>query len=845
MCLNHLIHGGSFALPDANNHYAPDLRLMPIHMDIDISVDLAACAADGAVIHTIEAQSPTNMTLKLDAIDLVILKVVDLDDHDILWDYDGEVISIQWKKAFHKSEQRRVCIQYQVSNPVAGMMFSGPREIGQWMATDHETQRARYWLPCIDHSNVRTPIQVAVTHKSELTCLGPGEKLSANEISKGFTQTIWYVAQACPSYLLCIVVGDLTEWKGEPFNGKPLAAYAPRPTSVDTLERCFKPTHDLLKMLTSKLGPLPWAKYYQFAVPGIGGAMENISLVSWDEFWMFDQVMHDDWGYLFDQINLHEMAHTWFGNLVVCRDYAHSWLKESWATYMEVVWFEEAYGTDDMHYELLNKRQLYFDEVKNSYSRPIVTRRFDSPWSMYDRHLYPGGAVRIHMLREKLGDDVFWSAVRKYISKYAEQTVETDDFRRTLEEHSGQSLAEFFEQWLYRAGHPKLSIDFKHHLNKQFGHFNIRQTLVGGKDKDELFSFPLDILIQDAEDKWSRHTININSDHHMLRVDLEKSPKQIIIDPDCVTVVSFDFKPGQTILKETLFNSPNIHGRIQSAKALLRSGKRSEILAVRTAYLNESHWGVKCEIATQLGKIKSPLANDLLTELLTNETDSRVLNALTLACGNHQSEAMRNQIIKLLQRGNLPYRSRRNLLIALAKQRVDSDFETLKEAALDNGWWQYVRTGAYTAMGECDSDDVYAYLMQASIDSSNSPQARAAATRSLGKTAEKLMTHPKKRVLEHLSKLLFDDQKRVKMAALNAVTELQSQQSLPALNNVSAHHAKQDIPKIQRAIQACKTPQNMASAKKLKKKLDKMDAQITKLRARVLELETQIDGLPS
>ena len=120
------------------------------------------------------------------------------------------------------------------------------------------------------------------------------------------------------------------------------------------------------------------------------------------------------------------MAHTWFGDLVVCRDYAHVWLKESWATYMEAVWMEHTASQERFHYELLCKKRSYFGEVKNRYSRPIMTRTFDSPWQLYDSHLYPGGAVRLHMLRHKLGDTIFWNAVRDYLQTYQWKTVETD-----------------------------------------------------------------------------------------------------------------------------------------------------------------------------------------------------------------------------------------------------------------------------------------------------------------------------------------------------------------------------------------------------------------------------------
>ena len=226
-------------------------------------------------------------------------------------------------------------------------------------------------------------------------------------------------------YLLCIIVGEYIRVDYEPLReGIPIAGFAPKGNPISDLRRTFQPTKELIRFAETKLGPLPWAKYFQFFSPGIGGAMENISLVSWDARLLLDDSMYQDLGELFDQINLHELAHTWFGDLIVCRDYAHVWLKESWATYFECVWMEHKKSVDRFHTELLSKRERYFSEVKSRYSRPIMTRVFDSPWKMYDLHLYPGGAVRLHMLRKKIGDDVFWNATRDYIETYAQQVVE-------------------------------------------------------------------------------------------------------------------------------------------------------------------------------------------------------------------------------------------------------------------------------------------------------------------------------------------------------------------------------------------------------------------------------------
>ena len=76
-------------------------------------------------------------------------------------------------------------------------------------------------------------------------------------------------------------------------------------------------------------------------------------------------------------------------------------------------------------------------EAEENYTRPIATRTYNSSWSLYDDHLYPGGSCRLHMLRHLLGDEVFWAAVRAYVARFGKSVVETADFRKVLEEVGG------------------------------------------------------------------------------------------------------------------------------------------------------------------------------------------------------------------------------------------------------------------------------------------------------------------------------------------------------------------------------------------------------------------------
>ena len=411
--------------------------------------------------------------------------------------------------------------------------------------------------------------------------------------------------------------------------------------------------------------------------------------------------MHDDLGFLFDQINLHELAHTWFGDLIVCRDYAHVWLKESWATYFETVWIEHTNTVDRHHEELIAQRESYFGEVKGRYSRPIMTRLFDSAWKMYDMHLYPE-RVRLHQLRNTIGSEEFWAATRDYVETYAEKVVESDDFRHIMERHSGQSLAHYFDQWFGRAGYPKVSIKQEHFADTNILRLQIKQSIVGGQKEDRPFDFSLQIAVQDADDEWSTHTVQIDDFAHTFRFEAEQKPKQIIIDPECIAVVEIDFDPGLSMNQTIFEQSPYWHGRLQAGRNLVKSDSKQALNTLETHFATQPV-GIRARIAQAMAKSKSLGAQTLLCEWLTQETVAQVQAAITIALGSHRAQECANVLTDVIANETYSHRIRGLALNALAKQGRFNDLDLILEYTTHNGWRHSIRGAAIQALGHTDS----------------------------------------------------------------------------------------------------------------------------------------------
>ncbi|MCZ6806102.1 MAG: M1 family aminopeptidase, partial [Deltaproteobacteria bacterium] len=724
-----------FALPGAGKSYAPDLALEPTHIDVRLHFDLEACTAEGSVTTTVRGNRDGARSLGLDA--------VGLEDVTIIGDelggrYDGEIVHLSWSSPFARGEERKVEVRYRVTNPITGMSFSKPDEAyphrSLFVATDHETERARYWLPCVDYPAVRTTFDFHLTADAKFTCLANGVLVERTEHSNGTSTHHWRLDQACPSYLSCFAIGDFIQVQSETVDGCPIACYTVDRHAAEDLERSFAATPKMMRWLVERLGhPFPYPKYAQIALPEVGGAMENISLVTWDQMFILDETLAQEWQPLVDSINIHEMAHSYFGDAIVCRHFEHSWLKESWAVYIENVYLEETATPEDRDFDMVLNAEGYFAESDDEDARPIVTREYSSSWDLFDKHLYPGGAWRIHMLRHIVGDGAFWSAVRDYVGSFMGKVVETDDFRRKLEEHSALNLTRFFDQWLYSPGYPKLKGTFKHDGERNEVVLTVEQTQVDEKKNIGLFSFLLEVAIEDA-DGTRVVTVDMKEKRHVLVVPVSGEPKQVCFDPDQKVLFGLELNPGSDLLGNTLTGGKRVHQRLWAARELIRSGTATDLKRVRDAMAVEAFWGVRALVAKALGDSGAGGAIPILTEMLLAEENPLAKSTMARACGALRDERLGGALREFLA-AEQPYHARAAALESLGAQRDDAHLELLVAASRDDGLHSIVRAGALRGLGAIRSREAFDLLSSRVAYGVEPEMARAAAVDALGRSA--------------------------------------------------------------------------------------------------------------
>ncbi|MBI2894853.1 MAG: hypothetical protein HYY06_14960 [Deltaproteobacteria bacterium] len=824
-----------FTLPGAEAHYPPDLSIEPTHLEIALRVDLERQSIEGTVTTTVEARRAGPRAIELDAVDFQDVDVRDADGRKLTSRYDGRKIAATWDEPFAAGETRRLAVRYRVVRPVTGLFFSKPTPAlpdEPWFAgTDHETERARHWLPCVDLPNVRTRLDFFLRAESRFTILANGALVGETDHGDGTRTAHYGLDQRCPSYLTCFAIGMFTRHDDGEHGGRPIAYFSSTEFEPAHLARSFGRTPKMLDWLTTKLGtPFPYPKYFQFALPSFGGAMENISLVSWDDVFVLDQTLAEEWTWVVDQINIHEMAHSYFGDFVVCRDFAHAWLKESWATYIESCWLEDQVSRDEADYDFFVNATIYFAEADERYKRPIVTRVFNHSWSLYDRHLYPGGACRLHMLRKLLGDDVFWPAVRDYVRTFGGQVVETDDFRRMMEKHSGRSLGRFFDQWLFGKGYPSLKVTFAHDAAKGEGTFEIEQTQIDEKAGVQAFALPLKVAWV-AGGRLETRTIEIEQARHSAVLAMPQDPEQVRIDPGTEVLFKLDFNPGDDKLTRQLTGATDVVGRILAGQEMAKTARAKNIAAIRDAYSAEPFWGVRREWARALSKAGTEAAIEALVAVVGAEKHPLALESVMHAAGAHRDARLRAALEARLAAG-LPYRAAAAALEGLGAQRTDAPFEELARRAAVTGFGGHVQAGAFRGLAASRRREATEILLERTRVGATSNRARPAAVAALAELGRTLERGDREKVRERLVDLLRDPVHAVRRAALLALETLGDPDAANALQAYRASVSEQEqmtVDRVLAALRATESPRTTA----LEKHVEELEAKLRKLEARI------------
>jgi len=534
------------------------------HLLIDIGFDWDKEQAMGTTTVTLAPFADTDK-IYLDAAEMTIDSVTLADGKALTFAYDGKKandnLEIHLDRVYKGGEELAVKVTYEtnhvnvasnenaISSFGSGLRFikptpaepKKPRQI--W--SQGESEFNRYWFPSYDSPNDFRTTELRATVGKEFYVVSNGKLESVTDNPDGTHTFDWKMDQPYSNYLTSVVVTQtkpvVMDFEGTPVYG---FGYLGEEKEVAATTKNLPATIKFFSDITGVR--YPYAKYAQSFVADFPGGMENISATTQQEEMIHDErelLDDDDPANNAESLQSHELAHQWFGDYVTCRDWGQIWLNESFATYMQALWDEKLRGHDEFLYmDVKYNHERVLDSWNSGSRRPIVTKYYTDKDALFDNYAYPGGGSVLHMLRKQLGDRLFFASLHKYLTDNAHQPVSTEELRIAVEETSGQSMDWFFDEWLYRMGHPIFEITQNYDDAKKQLTLNVKQT----QKVDLTNAYPQTAFFQ----SW----VDVEIDNKVERVWLKPQAENVFTfdSPTKPKLVNFDYE--STLLKEMKFD---------------------------------------------------------------------------------------------------------------------------------------------------------------------------------------------------------------------------------------------------------------------------------------------------
>jgi aminopeptidase N len=344
----------------------------------------------------------------------------------------------------------------------------------------------------------------------------------------------------------------------------------------------------------------PWAKYDQICVAGSGGGIENTSATVLGHGTIHNERADQDFSS--ESLVAHELAHMWWGDMVTERTWSHVWLSESFATFAEYLWARHDLGEDEGEVNLKRKKDSYLREARRRYMRPLVFNRYNRPWEVMDSHSYPKGATILNMMQFVMGDKPFFRSLSHFLHKHAYQVVDTYDLMTAVKEATGQNMDWFFEQWVFKAGHPVLDIRYSWDAGQSSVVLNVKQTQDTSQEIP-IYRTPVIFGITTSEGHNS-HLLWIEKTEEEFTLDCDQKPLLVRFDEGNHLLKEWTFeKTREELLYQLRYD--DVIGRMWATSEL---ADESEIPEVRAAFKasakDDPFWSVRAGAIEALGQMK-------------------------------------------------------------------------------------------------------------------------------------------------------------------------------------------------------------------------------------------------
>ncbi|WP_271768070.1 M1 family metallopeptidase [Aquimarina algiphila] len=403
---------------------------------VDVLVNAKTKTVKGKVQYTL-TMLKTATSIFVDAQNMKI-KTVTLDGEKANFKYDDKKIVIN--SDFKVDAKHKISIEFEAT-PKKALYFVKDYHGKDQIWTQGQGKYTSNWLPSFDDMNEKVVFDLSIDFEKGYEVIANG-KLVKNEAINDSIQSWQYDMQKpMSSYLVAFAIGKYEKVVEVSANGTPLEMYY-YPGDKEKYQSTYKHSKKIFDFLEKEIGySFPWQNYKQIPVKDfLYAGMENTGTTIFSDAFVVDETAFIDRNYI--NVNAHELAHQWFGDLVTETEGTHHWLQEGFATYYALLAEKEIFGEDYFLYKLYESAEQLTELSKTKNATALLDPKASS-LTFYQR-----GAWAIHALRDLIGDTSFKIVIHNYLEKHKFKNATTNDFMTIAEEVSDTDLTSFKKLWL-------------------------------------------------------------------------------------------------------------------------------------------------------------------------------------------------------------------------------------------------------------------------------------------------------------------------------------------------------------------------------------------------------------
>lgn len=340
--------------------------------------------------------------------------------------------------------------------PKQTLYFIGQDDTRQiW--TQGQGKYTSHWLPSFDDVNEKVIFGITINYYVDMDkfefnpiALSNG-KLNFEKKTISWSRGVnditrnYQMQKPISSYLVMLAFGKFGMQEVKSKSGTPLEFYIDK-NDYSKLEPTFRYSKQIFDYLEQEIGlKYPWKIYRQVPVRDfLYAGMENTTSTIFSQDFVVDSIGFNDRNYI--NVNAHELAHQWFGDLITAQSGKHHWLQEGFATYYALLAEKEIFGEDYFYNELFD----YAFQLRNAAKTDTIPVMNENASSLT---FYKKGAWALHTLREDIGTKNFQKAVKIYLKKYQYKNVNTDEFLAEIKKIAKDfDVEKFKNKWLETSG---------------------------------------------------------------------------------------------------------------------------------------------------------------------------------------------------------------------------------------------------------------------------------------------------------------------------------------------------------------------------------------------------------